>query len=243
MTRIHRLLSLGACLLGVSLLSTVHASPNPKGQVPPVEFVQARLWKNMKLADFTLDGVVRTEKTKYPITLRTKGYEMVYEFKDQPMQIRVIINPENSSIERRNNSNEPWKLLSAEEKKHTILDSDIAYEDLCLDFIRWNHVRTLGTDSIKTLPAWAFEATPDGVSRYSKANYWISSEFSAFLRVDAFNSKNQIVKRVEVNGVQKIGQSYVIKEMMISNLIPGRDISASRTYIEIHTGKENSSNL
>jgi hypothetical protein len=227
----------------LSALTVTLAAPNPKGEVPPVEYVQARLWKNMRLENFELEGDVRTDKTKYPIILRTKGYEMVYEFRDQPLQIRVVISPENSSIQRRKNSAEPWVTLSDIEKTKKILDSDITYEDLGLEFIRWENVHPLGTDAIKTLPAWAFEATPDGISRYSKARYWISSEFDAFLRVDAYNKKDQVIKRVEVNGVQKIGQAYVIKEMQISTLIPGRELSSSRTYVEIRTGQAGASGL
>lgn len=220
-----------------------YAAPNPKGKVPPIEYVQARIWRNLKLADFSLEGILRTEKNKYPITLQTKGYEMVYSFKDQPLQIRVVIDPQNSVVEKRSNPNEEWRPVSPSERVKTILDSDVTYEDLCMDFIRWEKVEPVGTDSIKTLAAWAFDAEPSGVSRYKRARYWISSDYGAFLRVDAFNSKNQCVKRVEVNGVQKIGNAYVIKEMMISNLIPGRDVSASRTYVEIRSGKPGESGI
>jgi hypothetical protein len=226
------------CLLGTS-----SAAPDPQGKVPSIEFVQARVWNNMKLQDFKLEGIIRTPKTIYPITLRTKGHELVYEFQDRPLQLRVVISPDASTVEKRSDSKSAWKPVTGKEKTQTILDSDITYEDLCLDFIRWEKVRPLGTDSIKTLPAWAFEATPNGESRYAKARYWISSEYYAFLRVDAYNAKNQVVKRVEVNGVQQIGKAYVIKEMQVSTLIPGRDISDSRTYIEIRTGKAGSSGI
>lgn len=60
------------------------------------------------------------------------------------------------------------------------------------------------------------------------------------LRVDAFNSQGQVIKRVEINGVMKVGDVYTIKEMMISDMIPGRDLSQSRTYIEIRDAKPGS---
>lgn len=241
-----RSLALGLLLAVAATLAPLHraeAGIDREGKVPPVEFVQARMWKNMKLADFRLEGVVRTSKRKYPMVLRTLGYEMIYEFQDQPLQIRVVIDPDSSTVQKRTKSSEPWVTLTDTEKLKTILDSDITYEDLCLDFIRWSHVTPLGTDMIKTLSTWAFEATPDGPSRYTKACYWISSEYFAFMRVDAYNKQGQVVKRVEVNSVQQIGKAYCIKEMMISNLIPGRDISKTQTWVEIRTGKEGSSGL
>ncbi len=228
---------------GLFPLSSAHAGIDKEGKVPPVEFVQARMWKNMMLADFRLEGVVRTYTKKYPIVLRTHGYEMVYEFVDQPLQIRVVIDPDNSSIQKRSKASDPWVMLNESDKLKTILDTDITYEDLCLDFIRWEKVTPLGTDSIKTLPTWAFEAMPNGKSHYTKARYWISSEYFAFMRVDAYNNQNQVIKRVEVNSVKKIGKAYTIEEMMISNLIPGRDISKTQTWVTINTGKEGLSGL
>ncbi len=56
--------------------------------------------------------------------------------------------------------------------------------------------------------------------------------------MDGYNANNQVVKRVEVNGVQKIGKAYVLKEMLVSTLLPGRDISSSRTWVKISGGQE-----
>ncbi len=233
-------------LIAIAAGLSVSAAPNADGisKVPPMEFIQARLWKNMRLQDFRLEGIVRTSKAKYPIILRTRGHEMVYEFQDQPLQIRVVMNSEQAVIQKRANSKQKWRTLSGEERKSLVLDSDIAYEDLGLDFMRWENVEVLGTDSIVTLPAWAFEAKPPrGESRYAKARFWISSRHYAFLRVDAYNTRGEVVRRVEVNGVQKIGEAYVIKEMQVSSMIPGRELSRSRTYVEIREGKPGSSGL
>lgn len=202
--------------------------------------VQARLWQNMRLQDFALQGFIRTGKKLYPITLRTKDRTMVYEFKDQPLQLRVTLSPEQTVVEKRRASADEWKAVALGEKTQKILDTDITYEDLSLDFFRWNEVTPLGTDNIKTLPAWLFEAKPYGKSNYTKVRYWISSEYFAFLRIDAYNAKDQVIKRLEINGVAEIGPAVVLKEMQISTLIPGRDISSSRTYVEVRDGRPGS---
>jgi hypothetical protein len=225
------------CLL-VSLVC--EAEPDPHQPTPPIEFVQARVLHNLRLQDFQLEGVIHTSKKIYPMRLRTRDHEMVYEFTDQPLQIRVNLDPEQSSVARRKNSTSDWEELTGSARQQAILDTDITYEDLCLDFIHWSKVTALGGDDIKTLKSWAFEATPDGSSQYTKVRYWISSDFFAFLRVDGYNSQGQAIKRVEVNGVQKIGSAYVIKEMQISSLVPGRELSSSRTYIEVRTGQPGS---
>lgn len=230
-------------LVAIALLSSnAQAGWDPEEKIPDAHVVQAALWKNMRFEDFLLEGIMRTDENLHPILLRTKNREMVFEFLKKPLQIRVELTPEGSIIHRRKKMGEPWKKLTHKEKLAKILDSDIAYEDLGVDFLRWKDVQPLGGDSIKTLDAWAYEARPNKASRYSKARYWISSDYLAVLRVDALNSKDQVVKRVEINGVQEVEgtEAYAIKELMFSSLIPGRDISKTRTYIEIRKAKQGS---
>jgi hypothetical protein len=222
------------------LVAGVAAAPDPSKPIPGPEVLQAALWRNMELQDFRLEGVMRTAKSLHPLVLKTKERLMVYEFQKQPLQIRVELTIDGSFVQRRTKSSEAWKPLTDRQKLETILDSDVAYEDLGVDFLRWGDVRPLGRDSIKTLGAWAYEARTDRPSTYAKAHFWISSDYLAVLRVDAFNEKNQVIKRVEVNGVQQVGKSYVIKEMMISSLIPGRELSKTRTYLEIRDAKPGS---
>lgn len=221
-------------MLGVLLgAGTAAAQINPDKPVPLPEAMQELLWEHMALSDFKLEGNVRTSKSLHPLVMRTRGREMVYEFQKQPLHVRVVMLESGSLIQRRSKASEAWKAVSGKERLGKILDSDVAYEDLGLDFLRWRQVRALGTDSIKTLAAWAYEAVPAVMSNYAKARYWISQDHLAVLRVDAYNENGQVIKRVEVNGVMKVGEVYTIKEMQISSVIPGRDLSSSRTYIEI----------
>ncbi|MES2309849.1 MAG: outer membrane lipoprotein-sorting protein [Verrucomicrobiota bacterium] len=230
-------------LLALFSISNSFSQNAKEHLAPPIDYVLARLWRNLQLQDFKLEGYVRTEKKKYPIVLRTKAREMIYEFQDQPIQIRVVLNPDQSVVEKRANSGSPWKAVTGKDRLQKILDTDMTYEDLGMEFLRWDNVKSLGNDSIKTLPTWVYEAEPNQPSSYSKARYWISTQYYAFMQVDAYNSKGQVVKRVEVNGIQKIGVAYVIQEMQISTMIPGRDLSSSRTWIDIRNGEPGKSGI
>jgi hypothetical protein len=219
--------------------------PATKSQVPPIAFVQGMIWKRLDLADFTLNGTVRCDKTKksYPIILRTKGHELVYEFQDQPLQIRVQLNPGAFTIQKRTSASGAWTSLSSGDMTKTILDTDITYEDLVVDFVNWDDIQPLGTDSIKTLPAYVFEAKPgpSDHSHFSSVRFWVSKQYWAFLRVDGCNAKGQTVKRVEVQDVMQIGKFYVFKEMKVANMVPDKDdIASSTTLIDISDGKEGS---
>jgi len=216
-----------------------------KSKVPPVAYVQGMIWKRLDFTDFTLNGTVHSDKSKkrYPITLLTKGHELVYEFKDQPLQIRVVLNPGVFTVEKRASSSASWTAVSGGERAHNILDTDITYEDLVIDFMNWDDTVPVGTDSIKTLPAYVFEATPgpNDHSRFAKVRYWVSTQYWCFLRVDGLNSKGQTVKRVEAQDVIKIGKYNVFKQMKVANMAPDRnDIALSTTFIDIDDGHEGS---
>jgi hypothetical protein len=240
-----RLPLLAACFLPLLPAAADLPDPATKDKVPPVAYVQGMIWKRLDLADFTLHGVVRSEKksNSYPITLLTKGHELVYLFQDQPLQIRVQIDPGASVVQKRTADSQPWADVTGDAKTQPILGTDITYEDLGVDFVNWDDVQPLGTDSIKTLPAYVFEATPgpNDHSRYAKVRYWVSSQYWAFLRIDGVNAKGQTVKRVEVQDVMQIGKYVVFKEMKVAKMDPDRnDIALSTTYIDITDGKEGS---
>jgi len=216
-----------------------------KDKVPPVAYVQGMIWKRLDFADFTLNGTVHSDKSKnrYPITLLTKGHELVYEFKNQALQIRVVLTPGVFTVENRTSSSAPWTAVNGTDRTHAILDTDITYEDLGIDFMNWDDTNPVGTDSIKTLPAYVFEATPgpNDHSRFAKVRYWVSTQYWCFLRVDGLNGKGQTIKRVEAQDVIKIGKYNVFKQMKVANMAPDRnDIALSTTFIDIEDGHDGS---
>lgn len=219
--------------------------PSTKNQCPPIAYVQGMIWKRLDVANFTLNGSVRSDKTKqrYPIILRTAGHTQEYDFQDQPLQIRVKIDPGTSIIEKRSSSGSAWTPVVGAAKLQSILGTDITYEDLGVDFVNWDDTQPLGTDAIKTLKAYVFEAAPGPKdhSAYAKVRYWVSSMYWAFLRIDGLNAQGQTIKRVEVQDVMQIGKFTVFKEMKVSTMEPDRnDIPRSTTFIDIDGGKEGS---
>jgi hypothetical protein len=235
-----------AALPALPVRASTLPDPATKAQVPPVTFIQARIYTRLKLADFTLTGKMRSDKThkSYPITIRTHKYTIVYEFNDQPLQLRVDIAPGNVTLKRRASSTAEWAPVPASDYGKPVLDTDITYGDLALDFIDWNDIKPLGTDTIKTLAAYVLDARPgpNDRSEFPTVRFWVSKDYWAFLRIDGLNAKGQTMKRVEVQDVMTIAGKYtVFKEMKVSYMEPDKDdIASSTTYIDIDEGKEGS---
>lgn len=239
------ILSFLLCFSVAALLRADLPDPATKDKVPPIAYVQGMIWKRLDLADFTLNGSVRSDKTKqsYPLRLLTKGHQLVYEFLNQPLQIRVLLNPGVFNVEKRSSPTGTWTAVKSSEMSEPILGTDITYGDLGLDFVNWDNIQPLGLDSIKTLRAYVFEATPGPNDRspFSKVRFWVSSQYWAFLRIDGLNTKDQTVKRVEVQDVMQIGKFSVFKEMKVAHMDAERDdIATSTTFIDITDGKEGS---
>jgi hypothetical protein len=239
--------TLGSILAFASTTAWADTLPDPatKKDVPPIAFVQARIYTRLDLADFTLNGSVKSDKThkSYPIKLLTKGHEMVYEFQDQPLQIRVELNPGAFTLEKRSSDSGTWTAVPASDMGKAIFGTDITYGDLALDFINWDDIEPMGTDSIKTLDAYVFDAKPGkgDYSPFPTVRFWVSKQYWAFLRIDGLNAAGQTVKRVEVQDVMQIGKFSVFKTMKVANMAPDKnDIANSTTLIQIDDGKEGS---
>lgn len=237
------LLAFALVLTALPAAADTLPDPATKKNVPPIAFVQARIYTRLDLADFTLNGVVRSDKTKksYPIQLLTKGHEMIYKFQDQPLQLRVVLDPGAFSLQRRTSDSGSWSTVPKSDNTKAIFDTDITYGDMSLDFINWDDIQPLGTDTIKTLDAFVFEAKPGASdhSSFASVRFWVSKQYWAFLRIDGLNAKGQTVKRVEVQDVMTIADKYqVFKQMKISTMaVDKNDIAKSTTYIDIDDGK------
>jgi hypothetical protein len=238
------LLALCTTLGFAALPAMADTLPDPatKEKVPPVPLIQARIYTRLDLADFTLTGVVRSDKTKksYPIKLRTKHHEMIYEFLDQPLQLRVVLDSAAVTLERRTSSSGAWEAVPKSDMTKSIFGTDITYGDMSLDFINWDDIQALGTDTIKTLDAYVLEAKPgpDDHSPFASVRFWVSKQYWAFLRIDGLNAKGQTLKRVEVQDVMMVAEKYqVFKEMKISTMAADKDdIAKSTTFIDISDG-------
>lgn len=213
------------------------AAPDPNAPMPPAETIIGLLWKNMDLQAFTLTGQIRTPKSLHPIALKTNGREMIYEALESPLQIRVHLDAAGSEVYTRASVNQDWKRVTGKAISDAVLGSDITYEELGLHFLSWPRIEPVGVDSIKTFKSYAFDAYPEGTAtRYAKVRFWITHDHCLMIRADGYNKDDQVIKRVEVNGVAQIDDAWTIKQMMISTMIPGRELSKSRTYIDIRDG-------
>jgi len=207
---------------------------------PTPRQMQNFLWRTLVMKDLKLKGQVQSGDKKIPILVRTKDRILQFEFQDRPLQIRVRFAPEGSLIQRRGKSDGEWQVVTGVEKTQAVAGTDLAYEDLGIDFLRWPDPQPKGEDSVMMLDCWVYEVTPPVESNYAKVRYWISKGYKTMIRADGLNAKGQPIKRFTFNSVIEAEDTVVIGEMKVAKLTPGTDLSVTRTYVQVDTVEKGS---
>ena len=216
------------------------ASQDQDDITPTPRQMQNFLWRTLVMKDLKLKGQVQFGDRKIPILVRTKDRILQFEFQDRPLQIRVRFAPEGSLIQRRAKSDGEWQVVTGVEKTQAVAGTDLAYEDLGIDFLRWPDPQPKGEDSVMMLDCWVYEVTPPVESNYAKVRYWISKGYKTMIRADGLNAKGQPIKRFTFNSVIEAEDTVVIGEMKVAKLTPGTDLSVTRTYVQVDTVEKGS---
>lgn len=191
------------------------------------------LWRTLVMKDLFMKGRVQSGEKKIPLVVRTRDRMIQFDFQDRPLQIRVRFAPEGSLIQKRAKPEGEWQVVTGMEKTKAVAGTDLAYEDLGIDFLRWPDAKLVGHDNVMMLDCWAYEANPPVASNYAKVRYWISKTYLTMIRADGLNAKGQAIKRFTFNSVIEAEDTVVIGEMKVAKLTPGTDVSASRTFVQI----------
>jgi hypothetical protein len=216
------------------------ASQDQDEITPTPRQMQNFLWRTLVMKDLKLKGQVQSGEKKIPIIVRTKDRLLQFEFQDRPLQIRVRFAPEGSLIQRRKKSDGEWQVVTGAEKTQSVAGTDLAYEDLGIDFLRWPDPQPKGEDSVMMLDCWVYEVNPPVESNYAKVRYWISKGYKTMIRADGLNAKGQPIKRFTFNSVIEAEDTVVIGEMKVAKLTPGTDLSVTRTYVQVDTVEKGS---
>lgn len=209
-------------------------------ETPTPRQMQNFLWRTLVMKDLLLKGRVQSGESKIPVTVRTRDRLIQFEFQDRPLQIRVRFAPEGSLIQKRAKPEADWQVVTGAEKTRAVAGTDLAYEDLGIDFLRWPDPQPKGDDNVMMLDCWVYEVNPPVESNYARVRYWISKTYLTMIRADGLNAQGQPIKRFTFNSVIEAEDTVVIGEMKVAKLTPGTDVSFSRTFVQIESVQKGS---
>ncbi len=114
--------------------------------------------------------------------------------------------------------------------------SSFACYDLGLPFLWWPQAKLLGEERHRGRQCHLLEATTTG-EPYSRVRLWLDQEYAALLRVEAFDERDQLVKRVAVTSFKRIGEVWVPRALEAAVVLPGPTLpSQEKSRLEVISG-------
>jgi outer membrane lipoprotein-sorting protein len=156
-------------------------------------------------------------------------------------------------IDNKNSPNEMWIYLPALKKARRIVSSEKGKSFMSSEFsnsdmsspsisdFTYKHLASSGENKL-----WIIESTPIKSELadeygYSKKISWFSSDTWQLKKMEYYNYDNQLFKIIEVKSVQPLNEGkYIIKNMVVNNLITGRSSEITFDKIATNTKIEDS---
>lgn len=200
---------------------------------PAAEEILAQVRWQQTQQQLDLQGQLRTGATVIPFRLTQTGPVIRYTFASPPVVLQLTLGAKGSRLDLvKSTSTEKFAASRLDEK---IGGTGVTFGDLALSFLYWPDPQLLGTDSVRTRACWKLRLQPPSkAALYGAATLWVDQESGAIMRLEAYDWKNQLVKKFEVVSAQKIGGRWFLKQMRIEEMQAGTNKVQSRSYLEIN---------
>jgi len=218
-------------LLAISLLALTSIFPVRADDPSADEILRlARLSPRSQEAD--LGARLRDESGQTPLRITIHGGVVSYRFDNPTQAIVLALDDGRSAIgEEIGGKVRP---IPPGDLDRRVRGTDFTYEDLALRFLYWPGPKLLGQDIVRTRGAWKLEIqSPRETGQYGVARLWVDRESGALLRVEGYDRGGNLVKRFEVNSVQRVGDQWFLKQMRVESFDPVTRKVVGRTYLEV----------
>ena len=112
---------------------------------------------------------------------------------------------------------------------------DLTYEDLSMRFLYWPHGKVLGEESLGGFSgqrAWKVRVTtPDGKGPYGTVDVWVHQGSGGMAKMEGWDKKGRKIKHFEMRTFQKVGDSFIPKEIRVQTYQPGENSPTGTTYM------------
>ncbi len=112
---------------------------------------------------------------------------------------------------------------------------DLTYEDLSMRFLYWPNGKVLGEESLGTFTgqkAWKVRVTtPDGKGPYGTVDIWVHQGSGGMAKMEGWDKKGNKIKIFDMRTFQKVGDSYVPKEIRVDTLDPATGKQTGRSFL------------
>jgi hypothetical protein len=116
------------------------------------------------------------------------------------------------------------------------LGSHFSYYDLGLPFLRWPDPKLAGADRVRGRDCVVIEVQAAN-EPYARVKLWIDNEYLALLRAEAYDEKQQLVKRMAIASFKRIGDAWIPRGIDIAFVPKAQALpSEEKSRLEIYEG-------
>jgi len=116
------------------------------------------------------------------------------------------------------------------------LQSHFSYYDLGTPFLRWPEPKRIGQDRVRGQDCHVLESHANG-EPYARVTMWISTEYAALLRAEAFDEQNELRKRFSITSFKRIGTVWIPHGLEMAYRPAGQTLpSPEKSRLEIYDG-------
>lgn len=131
---------------------------------------------------------------------------------------------------------EPRYFLRGAKSADKFFGSEFTYYDLGFPFLHWPEPKSIGEDRVRGRDCHVVEVRATG-QPYARAKLWIDREYSALLRLEAFDEDGSPVKRIAITSFKRIGEIWIPRGIECASAPAHQALPAEeRSRLEIYAG-------
>ncbi len=183
-------------------------------------------------------GQLRHDKRKIPFVLTLKPNSITFQFSSPDQTIRLTTSKGKLTLEEKFGANAKFKVVKKEWYRSRIRGTDVTFDDIAMRFLYWPKAKIIKEEKFLRRDAWIVQVmNPSGLGDYGSVRVWVDKGSGGMLKMEGFEPlKGKRIKQFTVQGGKKMGDIWMIDQMMIETLDPEsrkRNKRTSHTYMEI----------
>jgi len=126
--------------------------------------------------------------------------------------------------------------LTGERRAARLIESQFSYYDLGMPFLQWPDPKLVGDGRMRGRDCFVVEVRATD-QPYARAKLWIDKESVAPLRIEAFDTEDRLVKRIEITSFKRLGEIWIPRGVEVASVPPAQALPAEeRSRLEIFEG-------
>jgi hypothetical protein len=216
-------------LLATAMLHAQDAQPKTAEEILSI------VRRSYALQNHKMNGQLRDDATgrTEPLTLTMENQVMRFLFTNPPKEIvHLDLNTSPATLYQVRAGGSAQ--VEGDQYAASVRGMAFNYEDLSLRFLYWPRPQLMGEGRVSAQKCWIVRVTNPGKDGpYYVVDIYVHQGSGGAAKMEAYDRNSKVVKRYQVNKVQKVDNATVLKELKIETVNPFNGEIKGRTYMTL----------